>query len=294
MSRKFRKNFRCLPLVSAGLIAVLLSSTVAAQDSNRTYTNNSVSNPGTKKQIRFEVISIRPSTDRGLEGAPFVTQDGFTETANLYILIQMAYNPMNGWFWNASHVLHLPAWATRELYRIDARVAQEDLPAWQSQNGEVTDITRVALRAALKERCNLTVNVIPTEVPYLDLVVDKHGARLSESKPINIKQFKGVSVLGKGFFYDVDGKRHYIGVTMKEFAQYLMRISSGNLIQDKTGLDGRYDFVLPFYSDVDTSDNGTESPVDHMPLKDIGLTLRRGTGPSYLLDVVSINKPDAN
>jgi uncharacterized protein (TIGR03435 family) len=83
---------------------------------------------------------------------------------------------------------------------------------------------------------------------------------------------------------------------MTDFVQYLMRVRNlqGDPIQDKTGLDGRYDFDLPIEDKADRSDDGTDSPVFGVSVKDIGLMFRRGKGPSFILDIVSLNKPDPN
>jgi uncharacterized protein (TIGR03435 family) len=77
---------------------------------------------------------------------------------------------------------------------------------------------------------------------------------------------------------------------MTDFVQYLMRVRNlqGDPIQDKTGLDGRYDFDLPIEDKADRSDDGTDSPVFGVSVKDIG------KGPSFILDIVSLNKPDPN
>ena len=81
---------------------------------------------------------------------------------------------------------------------------------------------------------------------------------------------------------------------MKEFVNLLMRFSGGNLIQDKTGLEGRYDFDLPHYDTTDSSKSDPSSPFDRIPINKIGLTLRPGKGASDIFDVKSIRRPDAN
>ena len=251
-------------------------------------------NNSSKKVITFEVFSIKPSAKGKYPSRPTVTADGFTVTSTMFSLIEMAYNPMTPRYWDSKNVLHAPSWTTQDLYSIDARVAAEDLATWQRQDGSMTDTVRGALQAALRDRCNLTVKVTQTEVPYLDLVVGKHGAKLSASMPNDVKPSAGASVLGKGFYYERDSERHYVGVSMDELASQLMRFSRGSLIQNKTSLEGRYNFTLPFYDQVALSDSDTSSPPDRTPLNSIGLTLRPGMGPSFILDIESIRMPDAN
>jgi uncharacterized protein (TIGR03435 family) len=254
-------------------------------------------------KITFDVFSIRPSATDEQEGRPAITPDGFTVTGvTMFTLIEMAYNPiMNRRYWDSKNVLHLPSWANEERYSVHARVADEDLAEWQAKNDNnpdvvnITDTVRGALQAALQERCNLAVTVTPTTIPVLDLVVGSHGARLRDSEPGGAKHVVGGSSLGDGgFYYDSDGRRHFRNVSMKEFVHLLMRFSEGNLIQDKTGLEGRYDFDLPYYHTTDSSNSDPDSPLDRIAIDKIGLTLRPGKGPSYLFDVKSIRRPDAN
>jgi uncharacterized protein (TIGR03435 family) len=254
------------------------------------------------KKITFDVFSIRPSARDEQQGRPAVTPDGFTLTGvTMFTLIEMAYNPMTPRYWDSKNVVHLPSWANDERYSLHARVADEDLAIWQAQNDQnpdvvnITDTVRGALQAALHDRCNLAVTVTPTMVPVLDLTVGPHGARLRDSEPGGAKHVVGGSSLGDGgFYYDSDGRRHYRNVSMKEFVHFLMRFSEGNLIQDKTGLDGRYDFDLPYYHATDSSNSDPSSPLDRITIDKIGLRLRTGKGLSYLFDVKSLRRPDAN
>jgi uncharacterized protein (TIGR03435 family) len=266
----------------------LLSINVLAQG------GHSENNSSNNRVIKFEVVSIRPSAKGQGPVHPVITPDGFTVTDTLFDLIEIAYNPMPPRYWNDKSKLHLPSWALEEQYSINARVPDEDLSAWQAQGDTLTDVVRGALQAALEDRCNLTVRVTPTLIPDLDLLVDKHGARLKEWKADEAKEIRGGTVLGNGFYYDADATRHYVGVSMKEFVRYLMRFSPDSLIQDKTGLDGRYDFDVPIYDKTDGSISDIGSPLDHVQIHDIGLTLRRGMGTSYIVDVKSIRRPDPN
>lgn len=266
--------------------AVAVSSINISAQSEHVGTRSSDTRP-----ITFEVFSMRPSAKGAYTVRPTITPDGFSTTANLYTLVQWAYNPQPAQYWNS--VRHLPSWAVQP-YDINARVADKDVPTWKSQGEYLTDISRGALQAALKDRCNLTVKVSQIEVPYFDLVVGKHGPHLTASPPDDVTQIRRGSVLGKGFYHDTTGKRHFVEVSMKDFAQYLMRISRGNLIQDKTGLDGLYDFALPIPDPADPSDHEFGSPLDRLPLKTIGLTLTPGKGPSFIIDVRSISRPSPN
>ena len=64
-------------------------------------------------------------------------------------------------------------------------------------------------------------------------------------------------------------------------------------IQDKTGLAGRYDFTLPWY---DKNDAGGEisNSMDRMPISDIGLILKPGKGPGFIINIASIERPSTD
>lgn len=285
-------------LLAHALFSITMSGSIALAQSGHLENG-----PSNNSVIKFEVFSIRPSAKGQGSVHAEVTSDGFTVTATLFDLIEMVYNPMSSaLYWNDKSMLNLPAWGHEERYSINARVSNEDLPVWQAQGEDrtgavVTDVLRGALRTALEERCNLTVKVTPTLVPDLNLLVDKHGARLKEWKSDDAKTIKiGTlrTLLGKGFYYDADGTRHYIGVSMEEFARYLTRFSPDLPIQDKTGLEGRYDFDLPFHDITDASLSDIGTPLDRILIHDIGLTLKPGKGTSYILDIKGIKRPDPN
>jgi uncharacterized protein (TIGR03435 family) len=269
-----------------------LTMSALAQSTNAGDISNS--NNDDAKIVKFDVISIRPSAKDADISGPKITPDGLTATASLATLIQIAYNPLPPRYW--SGVLHLPSWAKDTLYNVDARVADADLKVWQAQDGKFTSVVRSALQDALTERCGLTVKVTSAEAPYIDLIVGKHGAQLVKSQQYDAPPFKDkrASKLGKGFNYDSDGVRHYFGISMSEFVLNLERIAPGNLFQDKTGLEGRYDFSLPIYEVEDHSAYAIYSPLDRIPVTKIGLNFRSGKGPSYVLDLMSIRKPDPN
>jgi len=86
------------------------------------------------------------------------------------------------------------------------------------------------------------------ELPYWNIVVGKHGATLKETVPGAIKPVVGKSnAAGKGFYIQDSGKRQFVGVSMPDLATVLMRLTHDYPVQDKTGLSGRYDFILSWY-----------------------------------------------
>jgi uncharacterized protein (TIGR03435 family) len=251
------------------------------------------------KQFAFEVFSIRLHK-RGTEPQDLqYLPDGYKATVNLGNVIKLAYIPLGGFVWSSSKILNAPDWVAQDRYDIDARVAPVDMAAWQQArdrpDGHDSELLHSAWRAVLRECCKLAFHTTPIEVPCLNLMVGKHGAKLKVTVPGAVKPVPGKSdALGKGFYIQDKGERQFVGVSMEELARSLMRLNSDRPIQDKTGLTGRYDFTLPWYDDEHNAESEAGNPLDRMPISSIGLMLKPGRGPGIIIIIDHIEKPDAN
>ena len=262
------------------------------------YSRSNGSNTGQVQQeneFRFEVVSIRPHQPGTMPIATQFTPDTYAITASLSVLIMTAYSPQDWHYWRYSRIQNAPAWVTNEKYDVQARVAEKDMAAWKLVQDRDSDLLRSALRAVLNERCGLTLHISRFDIPYLDLVVDKHGTKLTPTAPESFRQVPNKTArLGAGFYVLESGQRRFAGVSMEDLSIMLTNLSQSYPVQDKTSLAGAYDFLLPFreYSDYPT----TEIPdaIDRMPLTGIGLRLRKGTGPAFSFDIDTIRRPDAN
>jgi len=283
-----------MPALCLMIAAALCPAPATAQDTHEASSTNTTK---PQKLFAFEVFSIRPhppDVDRyGTEYLP----NGYKITLSVADMIRLAYLSQNAWLWPSSKILNAPAWADKDWYDIDARVAPDDMAAWQqARNGSSSELLQSAMQAALKDRCNLALHITPIEVPYLDLVADKHGTKLKETAPGPIEPIKGKpnNRWGKSIYIEDNGQRQFRGISMEELTRLLMRLNSDYPIQDKTGLTGRYDFTLPWYDPRNYSSSEFPDPMDRMPLTSIGLTLKRGTGPAFLINIDHIEKPSPN
>ncbi len=270
------------------------NAAVAAEDSSEGRSANSARDTG---PFQFEVFSIRPHQP----GAPPLDReympDGIRATMSLESVIELAYMPQPPLAWSSLKLLHAPDWID-DWYDIDARVAKQDMAAWQRAGPDIygSEPLRSALRAALKERCQLALHMTPMEIPYWNIVVGKQGAKhLQETVPGAIKPVAGKSsVAGKGFYIEDKGKRQFVGVSMADLATVLMRLTKDYPVQDKTGLGGRYDFTLPWYGYAQYPASEISNPLDRMPITSVGLELERGKGPGLVFDIDHIEKPSPN
>src|SRR5690348_15991455 len=79
------------------------------------------------KEIRFEVLSIRPATPAmniAMNSSP--SPNGFDTRLSLWQLIMVAYGPVNSVNWGSVEVLKAPNWIG-DFYDVKARVSPSDL-----------------------------------------------------------------------------------------------------------------------------------------------------------------------
>lgn len=170
------------------------------------------------------------------------------------------------------------------------------MEAWRNaKHGRDSVLLNGALRSALAECCKLALHVTTVDIPYWNIVVDKHGAKLTRTVPGAIKPVPGkTDAVGEGICIHEGDQRHFAGVTLQEFAATLMRLTGEGPIQDKTGLTGRFDFTLPWYDYSRFPTTEIPDPVERMPLNSFGLKLQRGTGPGFIFNIDHIEKPGSN
>jgi len=269
---------------------------VRAQDDR---SKSTVSTTPTEKNFEFEVVSIRLHKP----GTPFaprqLTPDSYRSSMSVSDMINMAYSPLTPRYSSWSKIQNAPPWI-RDMYDMNARISEKDIAVWkQAQlNDQIFKddrFERSALRAVLEEHFKLVVQVTPVEVPYLNLMVGQHGAKLTDNVPGAVKPVVGKThKLGDGFFIEDNGERRFVGVSMKELAALLTGLTDNLPVQDKTRLTGRYDFTLPWYGYQHDSDSEFSNPLSRMPIKNIGLLLKKGKGQAFTFDIKHIEKPDEN
>jgi uncharacterized protein (TIGR03435 family) len=245
-----------------------------------------------RKEVRFEVFSIRPSAPGAGFDAAEPTPDGYRARMNLWMLLMTAYatGPADA-FWGHTEIAgKLPDWAQGfNLYDVQGRVAPEDVEAWRNQ-GRQHELLQSARQAALKERCKLVVHEEHPLIRDFSLVVGKKGIRFNHSipraAPANAMKLRsGGIAVWKGH-----EEVHFYNATMDDLVAWLNRMC-GRTILDRTGLTDRYDFILPYVQD------SPRPPPDeylNFPVASLGLELKPGRGPGTTLIVDHIEKPDAN
>ncbi len=280
--------------IAAAFTSFLLSGAVAQSTSKSDFSATTSTSPS----LAFESISIRQNVS-GTKSSSFgPTADGFRMTnTSLGRLILAAYVPQTGagFFWQR---VGFPSWLSTEAYDIEAKVSEADLPEWQKSTSQPA-MLRSMLQSLLADRCHLTVHreLKPADVYYL--TVGKNGPKFQESKAGEPYPTNGGSLIPGAGVTVSDGKTiHFHQATMPLLAAYLTNMNlDGRAVQDRTGLTGRYDFVLQWGwtgglgSSGDAPDSG---PTLFSATDALGLKLVPAKGQEEVLVLDHIDHPTEN
>lgn len=251
------------------------------------------------KQLRFDVVSIRPSKGDRPSGLR-ITENGFNAIGQpLSKAILMAYLPFQ--FWANQPLKGVPAWVLDKRYDIVAKVAAEDLPEWQKSKQTLFEksMLETMLQAALAERCKLVLHRVEGETTSIALEAKK-GAKM-KLKPSEMDQpipdggGMALSDGGKALFTGKDDRIEwtFYHASMADLIRF-MQMTFPMPIENNTGLDGKYDFVL---SKLDTSStDGLAAPGPEViwDLDAVGFTLKRAKARTETLVIDHVEEPTEN
>lgn len=218
---------------------------------------------------RFEVASIKPS-DPGsqVSNSLYTDRSGglHVENYSLRGIILFAYDLRD------FELIGTPTWVDTTCYDI---VAKAD----SGQTGD--SLFRERTRSLLASRFGLVAhNETRLLTSYL-LTVAKGGSKLkSVTTPSEQLGFRGGVGHNRGF-----------AITMPMFAKELGRLT-GRPVIDKTGLEGKYDYVLEWSADSDAT--GTGPSVFTALQEQLGLRLDAVKAPAETLVIDHIERPSQN
>jgi len=188
-----------------------------------------------------------------------------------------------------------PDWVDTDAYNFMAKVAPEDVAAWQKMD---VPAKRLMVRATLADVLNLKVHTDIQSRPVYNLVVAKGGPKFSETKP-DPNAPTGTQTVATGSVHWISmDEAVYTNNSMLDLAGALAARLDRDVI-DKTGLTGRYDFHVkplpgahydPKTSDVESTDfSGIIEGV-----KDLGLRLEPGKADTTVIVIDHIDRPPEN
>jgi len=232
--------------------------------------------------------------------------DGFIGTFRpIRDYIRYVYaSPLTG---TSFHFTNEPPWVDNDYYNIQAKVAAEDIAAWQKLNVEEE---KIPLAGFLADYFKLRFHTDTHQYPYYSLIVAKGGPKLKLYKPTDTLKLPWNGQTITGPFSGWVSYNQYIaqGVTMAQLAEALTRNMGRNIV-DKTGLPDRYDFTLTCTFDQTPEPdvpNASGRPVYQMPAEysapsifvaikqDLGLKLVSTKGPVEGIVIDHIERPPEN
>lgn len=305
--RKLSKKSLCVSLVSLCLAtgSALSAAQAEAQAGKADHGSKSSSNTVNKKEITFEVISIRPVkpgySPYDPSPAPLSntepSPDGFFSTLTVWQMLMIAYSPVDQSAWNSIPLINEPKWfhnIPADWYVINARVSPVDIGAWRNQSIH-HELLRSAMQDLLKKRCKLVIHEQPAERPDYKLVIAPKGLKMKVTPPGAVLPKNGSPLRTGGVrIGESIGQRtawHYYGATMQELISFLGDCSPDRPIRDGTGLSGRYDFTIRM---IDNPSNDRHDQLHNWPLAPLGLELKPGKYSGFKLVIDHMEKPTPN
>jgi uncharacterized protein (TIGR03435 family) len=271
------------------LISILIVPKQIAQTSNPSNITPSGVTPPT---IKFDVVDFKRCQEIDIPNKnTIITGDSIGKRCQtVKTLLDVAYGGGTTYQFKGE-----PAWVDTDAYNFQAKVAPEDVAAWQKMD---VPAKRLMVRATLADVLNLKVHTDIQSRPVYNLVVAKGGPKLTPSKP-DQNAPTGIDSIGTGSVYwPTYDEAVYTSTPMSGLASALAARLDRDVI-DKTGLTGTYDFHVkplplahydPKTSDVESTDfagiiNGVES---------LGLKLEPAKADTTVIIVDHIDRPPEN
>jgi uncharacterized protein (TIGR03435 family) len=250
-------------------------------------------------RTEFDAASIKPHPPSGAPGSHLHVSGGmFSYTgsqATTHALIAFAYDLKD------SQISGEPGWVMSDAYDVNATLDDSRTPDFLKLSiAEQTAQFRLMTQRLLEDRYHLKIVHATKDLPIYELAVAKNGPKLKPPSPDSLEKGRGIDGESSG------GQNTEVGTdaSMAQLARALSRQPEvqGEVIVDKTGLPGGYDFTLKWTRERPgdaTVDNGLPRDASAPPLFDaleeqLGLKLESKKGPVDTIVILHIEKPSEN
>jgi len=183
-----------------------------------------------------------------------------------------------------------PEWVETELYNFEARVAPEDVAAWQKMG---LNARRAAVRGLLADALKLKIKVNATPRPVYTLQAATAGVKLKAYTESEQERLPNGLVLSGRDMSWVGRVAYLQDASMGNLAE-LLSAHLDREVLDQTGLTGGYNLALSLPYGTGTSANadlGENIPSVAEELSKLGLRLESGKADADGLVVVHIERP---
>jgi uncharacterized protein (TIGR03435 family) len=268
----------------------------------------------------YDVVSVKPvHPDRIVNTAVFHHPDGIDgESVTVEMIVRSSYaytfGTGNANFANEDVITGLPNWAKNDYFSLQAKMSPEQLAVFTKlDEGQQRACQDNMEQAMLADRFRFKMHRQPRQVPTYELVVAKAGPRLKESTGPNPNAPIGPDGKPQTMSMGTRPSRNAVEVVMQaysmsmeelaDFLGYVSWVGLNHTVTDKTGLAGRYGFVLTFTPSQGIGPAGgptnTVAPDPGSSIStaledQLGLRLQRTTLTFDVVAVDQVERPGAN
>ena len=256
----------------------------------------------------FQVATIKPSgagETRASMGFSAGGRGFTTVNATIRDLIQEAYNVKS-----AEQIAGASGWMTTDKFDIEARMDDPQVEAMAKLPIEKRiEQVRLMLQSLLEERFALKLGESTRQETFFTLIAAKGGPKLkpTEMVPTGPNGEPAHPVNGPRLLRKGPGKLEATAASMPMLTDTLSRLHElgaeggftvGELIVDKTGLTGAYDWTLNWTPDTiaqggDAGDVGGPSLFTALQ-EQLGLKLEKTKAPVEVLVIEHVERPTGN
>lgn len=291
-------------LIAAGLTALAAPSSLAQTGTAAPPAPSAVVNTPYVATMTFDVASVRENKSVDLNagftmGGYFVAHTATLHVVNWQIadLIELAFGV------DRNQIVGTPNWPWPTLFVVEAKGNPQDdtklaaLPLEQQKEQQ-----RHMLQALLEERFNLKTHWETREGDIYNLVLAKTGPKLGAEHSLPPSSEESRTFVGQPppLYQKNDGQGYDFiahGCPMSELVE-ILTAQFGRPVIDKTGLIGKYDFVLKYNGRWDTDRNADDldptPPLDRALQVQLGLKVEAAKGLTKVLVIDHIDKPSEN
>ena len=291
-------------LISALLMAAAPGSALGQESTAATPASAVSPNTPYMATMTFDVASVREIKDVDLSagftiGGQFVPRTATLRvTWDIHNLLSYAYEV------DSYQIVGAPSWPFPTLFVIEAKGDSQADARMATLTGEQQFAEQQhMLQTLLQERFKLKTHWETKEGDVYNLVVAKGGPKLNAegSMPPLVDELKWLGnnpvmplhQQNDGQGYDYIGHGCPMGLLVGTLTGQF-----GRPVIDKTGLTGKYDFVLKYKGrwdrDRDADDLDPMPPMDQALQRELGLKVEAAKGPVKLLVIDHIQKPSDN
>jgi uncharacterized protein (TIGR03435 family) len=249
----------------------------------------------------YDVATVKPSDPNrppDEDDIGYDTKTGVFNTVNqsLKDITKFAYDFSNG---ADQQISGGSKWVNSEKFDIVAKPDSDTTAALQKLTGkERTQQIRLMVQALLEDRFKLRIHHYTKVLPVLLLSVDKNGLKITPSKmEADPKRWEGI----RGRPGQLEGK----ACEMAVFADVLTALPEvgGRLVLNRTGLMGKYDFMLKWTPDSTLGPPSMGSAISLDPsapslftaiAQQLGLKLEATKAPVDTIVIDAVTMPSPN